>query len=111
MSRSRVVSAAGAALLAGIAARAALIAIAPRLGFFGDHVDYVCWARESVDVGVLAPYGRPPGPCPAIFYANDQPPQVMISGSRQRLNYPPPAAYVFWAECLTLRLAAGVRIA
>ena len=112
MSRSRVVSAIAAALLAGIAARAVLVAIAPRLAFFGDHVDYVCWAREAVDVGILALYERPPGTCPAEFYADNQSaPKILVSGTGERLNYPPLAAYIFWAEGIVLRMADASRTA
>ena len=37
------------AALAGLVARAWLLDLAPRYGFTGDHVDYVCWGREAVD--------------------------------------------------------------
>jgi len=110
-SRSRVATVIAAALLGGFGARAALIAVAPQYGFFGDHVDYVCWAREAVDVGVLALYERPPGPCPARLYVDYQTPQTALSGSNERLNYPPLAAYVFRVEGALLRALDPSRLA
>src|SRR5690242_12664679 len=103
MGGSRVAWVVAAALLVGIAARGVLLQAAPRYAFFGDHVDYVCWAREAVDAGVLELYTRPPGPCPARLYAPGQEPQNIISGANERLNYPPLAAYTFWVEGLLLR--------
>ncbi len=85
------------AVVVGIVARVWLVALAPRYGFLGDHVDYVCWGREAVDVGVLALYSRPPGACPTRAYVDGQWGDI-VTGSNQRLNYPPLAAYVFWAE-------------
>jgi hypothetical protein len=84
-----------AALLVGTAARAALVAIAPRYGFLGDHVDYVCWGRQAVADGVLTLYERQPTPCRAMVYFADRPAQLLVTGSDQRLNYPALAAYVF----------------
>ncbi len=112
MGTSRVAWVIATALLAGIAARVMLLTIAPRYGFYGDHVDYVCWAREAVDVGVLELYTRPPGLCPARFYADSRPPaQTITSGANERLNYPPLAAYVFWLEGHLLRALDPERIA
>lgn len=94
---SRAVALTIAAALAGLIARAWLIGVAPRWGFTGDHVDYVCWGREAVDVGVLALYTQPPGSCPAVLYI-DGTPRTLPSGTGERLNYPPLAAFVFWVE-------------
>lgn len=94
---SRAAAIVAAALLAGLVARAWLIGLAPRYAFLGDHVDYVCWGREAVDAGILALYVRPPGTCPTAGYI-DGTPQPLITGTGERLNYPPLAAYVFWAE-------------
>jgi hypothetical protein len=111
MGGSRVAWLIAAALLAGIVARGALLEAAPRYSFFGDHVDYVCWAREAVDAGVLELYTRPPGPCPARFYPPGEAPQNITSGSSERLNYPPLAAYTFWLEGLILRAVDPARTA
>lgn len=86
-----------AALLAGVLARVWLVALAPRYAFLGDHVDYVCWGREAVDAGVLALYTQPPGTCPTIAYLDGERREI-ATGTGERLNYPPLAAYVFWAE-------------
>jgi hypothetical protein len=91
------------ALVLGLAARAALLAIAPRYGFTGDHVDYVCWGREATTDGVLAMYVTPQTPCFAILPLS-QPPQHEKSGCGERLNYPPLAAYVLWAQQHVLRV-------
>ncbi len=93
---TRVVAILAVSLVVGIAARVWLVTLAPRYAFTGDHVDYVCWGREAVDAGVLALYTRPPGACPAVLYV-DGAPRVASSGTGERLNYPPLAAYVFWA--------------
>ena len=85
------------ALLLGIVARVWLIALAPRYGFLGDHVDYVCWGREAVDAGVLALYVRAPDSCPSVAYIDGERREI-TSGTGERLNYPPLAAYVVWAE-------------
>jgi hypothetical protein len=98
------------AVLLGIAARVWLLALAPRYGFLGDHVDYVCWGREAVDAGVLALYSRPPGACPAVAYIDGQR-QEITSGTGERLNYPPLAAYVFWAEGRLLAALDPSRVA
>jgi hypothetical protein len=95
--RGRPAAIVAAALLAGVLARVWLIVLAPPFAFFGDHVDYVCWGREAVDVGVLALYQTPPGSCPAVAYIDGRP-RTMMSGAGERLNYPPLAAYVFWIE-------------
>jgi hypothetical protein len=84
------------ALVAGIAARVALVAIAPRYGFLGDHVDYVCWGRQAVARGVLDLYRTPPSTCPAIVYPSGGSTQLLKTGSDQILNYPPLATSVFW---------------
>lgn len=87
-----------AALVAGIAARLALVMIAPRYGFLGDHVDYVCWGRQAVTRGVLDLYRTPPSTCPTIAYLSGGSAQRLTTGSNQRLNYPPLAAYILWGS-------------
>ncbi len=81
-------------LIVGLVARAALLALAPRYGFLGDHVDYVCWGRQAVSAGVLDLYRTSPGQCvtDTLF---DGRPERLQTGSGQRLNYPALAAYVF----------------
>ncbi len=96
-SRGRTVLVIALALLAGVAARVALVAIAPRHAFVGDHVDYVCWGRQAAARGVLDLYTSPPGNCPSFIYI-DGSRRFMASGSEQRLNYPPLAAYIFWLD-------------
>ncbi len=86
-----------AALGIGLLARGELLSLAPRYGFLGDHVDYVCWGRQARTRGVLDLYATPPSTCPAVVYA-DGAPGLVATGSRQRLNYPPLAAYLFWAQ-------------
>jgi hypothetical protein len=108
MSRARAIVV--AAILLGIAARVWLLAIAPHYGFLGDHVDYVCWGREAVDAGVLALYSRPPGACPAVAYIEGER-RVITTGTGERLNYPPLAAYVFWAEGRLLAALDPARVA
>jgi hypothetical protein len=92
------------ALVLGLGARAALLTIAPRYGFTGDHVDYVCWGREATNDGVLAMYVTPQTPCPAIVYLADQPPRRLTTGSGERLNYPPLSVYVLWVQQRVLRM-------
>ena len=87
-----------AALVAGIGVRIALLAVAPRYGFLGDHVDYVCWGRQAVTRGVLNLYRTPPSPCSAVVYPSGGSAQLLNTGSNQRLNYPPLAAYIFWGS-------------
>jgi hypothetical protein len=84
-------------VLAGLAARAALLGLAPRYGFLGDHVDYVCWGRQAVAAGVLDLYRSPPGSCLAEVVIDGRW-QRLATGTGERLNYPPLAAYVFAAE-------------
>ena len=86
-----------AAVIAGLLARGELLSLAPRYGFLGDHVDYVCWGRQTRSRGVLDLYVTPPGTCPT-FISTVGGPQLVTAGSGQRLNYPPLAAYVFWAQ-------------
>ena len=86
-----------AAVGIGLLARGELLSLAPRYGFLGDHVDYVCWGRQARSRGVLDLYVTPPPTCPTVAYAEGVP-QVFSTGSGQRLNYPPLAAYVFWAQ-------------
>jgi hypothetical protein len=83
-----------ALLMVGVAVRAVLLDLAPRYGFTGDHVDYVCWGRQTVTAGVLDVYRNPPAPCLADL-AIDGRAQRMTAGTGERLNYPPLAAYVF----------------
>lgn len=87
-----------AALLAGVVVRVALVAIAPRYAFVGDHVDYVCWGRQAVARGVLDLYRTPPDACLGFVPVGQDQRRLVASGTGQRLNYPPLAAYVFWAE-------------
>lgn len=86
-----------AAFVLGIAARVALLSIAPRWGFSGDHVDYVCWGRQAVSKGVLDLYRHPPGPCPADLFIDGRATRLG-AGSNERLNYPALSAYVFALE-------------
>jgi hypothetical protein len=86
-----------AIVLAGLAARAVLLELAPRYGFTGDHVDYVCWGRQTGAAGVLDVYRTPPGECVGDFVIDGRL-ERMASGTSERLNYPPLAAYVFWAQ-------------
>ena len=92
--RGGVVTLVLAAFVVGLVARAALLSIAPRWGFFGDHVDYVCWGRQAVSAGVLDLYRRAPGSCPAVLFMDGRETRL-DAGSNQRLNYPALSAYVF----------------
>ena len=83
-----------AIVVAGVAARAVLLGLAPRYGFTGDHVDYVCWGRQTVASGVLDLYRTAPGDCPADVVIDGRI-ERMRGGTGERLNYPPLAAYVF----------------
>lgn len=83
-----------AALVVGALARIALLQVAPRWGFLGDHVDYVCWGRQVVASGVLDLYRHSPGTCPTDAFIDGRP-QRMQTGSDEALNYPPLAAFVF----------------
>jgi hypothetical protein len=85
------------AVLAGLVVRAALLDIAPRWGFVGDHVDYVCWGRQTRAAGVLDLYRHGPGQCPSDVYINGRL-QRLLTGTGERLNYPPLAAYAFAAQ-------------
>ncbi len=82
------------AIVAGILARAALLWLAPRYGFLGDHVDYVCWGRQAVATGVLDLYRHPPPHCLADATIDGRA-QRLRTGTGEQLNYPPLAAYVF----------------
>src|SRR6187397_2566606 len=82
-------------LAAGIVARAVLLWLAPVYGFAGDHIDYVCWGRQTIAAGVLDLYHHPPSPCPSEVTVEGVR-QQHTSGTGERLNYPPLAAYTFW---------------
>jgi Gpi18-like mannosyltransferase len=84
-------------LVAGFVARAALVSIAPRYAFVGDHVDYVCWGRQAVAAGILDLYRHPPKSCPTEMLIDGQW-RHLPSGTGERLNYPPLAAYIFALE-------------
>lgn len=92
--RGDVVTLLVVAFVLGLVARAALLSIAPRWGFSGDHVDYVCWGRQAVAAGVLDLYRAAPGSCPAVLFLDGRETRL-DSGSNQRLNYPALSAYVF----------------
>ena len=96
--------------VAGILARWQLLQIAPRWGFTGDHVDYVCWGRQTRAAGVLDVYRHPPAPCPADVYIDGRL-QRMATGSGQRLNYPPFAAYLFALQGWLLERFGGDGVA
>ncbi len=81
-------------LLVGIAARAWLLGLAPQYGFLGDHVDYVCWGRQAVAAGVRDLYVHPPSSCLAEVTVDGRAQRIQ-TGTGERLNYPPLAAYVF----------------
>lgn len=83
-----------AALLAGVLVRAWLLDLAPRYGFLGDHVDYVCWGRQAIRAGVLDLYRHGPGTC-LTDAPIDGRMQRLETGTGERLNYPPLAAYAF----------------
>ncbi|MCC6847466.1 MAG: DUF2029 domain-containing protein [Deltaproteobacteria bacterium] len=93
-SRRSVTAALVAALLAGVAARMWLLELAPRYGFLGDHVDYVCWGRQAARAGVLDLYREGPGTC-LTDAPIDGRTQRLRTGTAERLNYPPLAAYAF----------------
>jgi hypothetical protein len=90
----RAVVALFAALVAGCAVRVVLLGLAPRWGFLGDHVDYVCWGRQAVTAGVLDLYRHPPEPVATDVFIDGHP-RRLFTGTGERLNYPPLAAYVF----------------
>src|SRR5205085_727061 len=77
--------------------RAVLLELAPVYGFFGDHVDYVCWGRQIVATGLLDVYKHPSPRCRANATIDGRP-VTIESGTGERLNYPPLAAYVFALE-------------
>lgn len=81
----------------GLTVRGALIEKAPRYGFTGDHIDYVCWGRQTRQAGVLDLYRHGPGECPADVVIDGHFRRFM-TGTGERLNYPPLAAYVFAAQ-------------
>lgn len=89
--------AAAALLVVGVLVRAMLLQLAPPYAFTGDHVDYVCWGRQTVAAGVLDLYKHPPPSCLASGIVEGRP-QRFASGSGERLNYPPLAAYIFALE-------------
>lgn len=102
-SRRTIVVAAIVLVAVGIGARAALVSIAPRYGFLGDHVDYVCWGRQAVAKGVLDLYRTPPGSCLSDAVIDGQW-RRLATGTGERLNYPPLAAYAFALEGHLLQL-------
>lgn len=90
--------------VAGLAVRAVLLSAAPQYGFTGDHVDYVCWGRQIQHAGVLDVYRTAPSPCDSDVIVDGSRRRVQ-SGTGERLNYPPAAAYAFWlAGALHARL-------
>jgi hypothetical protein len=93
--RPRVVIAVSIAVAAAL--HVALVALAPRYAFFGDHVDYVAWGRQAVTRGLVDLYVTPPSAPRAVFYNADGSTRTLTTGSQERLNYTPLAAYVFWA--------------
>ena len=93
-SKAGLLAAAAALLVIGLVVRGVLLDLAPRYGFTGDHVDYVCWGRQAVAAGVLGMYEHSPGTCLATAVIDGQPRQFR-NGTNERLNYPPLAAYVF----------------
>lgn len=95
-SAARRAAATVALVVAGVAVRCVLLQIAPQYGFTGDHVDYVCWGRQTErDGGVLDLYRTPPGTCDADLRIDGRW-QRVSSGTNERLNYPPLASYAFW---------------
>ena len=94
-SAARRAAATVALLVAGIAVRGALLEVAPQYGFTGDHVDYVCWGRQTERAGVLDLYRTPPDTCEADLFIDGHWQRVR-SGTGEPLNYPPLAAYAFW---------------
>jgi hypothetical protein len=96
-SRAGIVLASVGLLVVGLVVRSVLLDLAPAYGFLGDHVDYVCWGRQIVAAGVLDVYKHPPPRCRANAMIDGR--QVTVeSGTGERLNYPPLAAYVFALE-------------
>jgi hypothetical protein len=84
-------------VVAGVLVRAALLGLAPRYAFVGDHVDYVAWGRQAVAAGILDLYRTPPKSV-LTDMTIDGKPQRLATGTGERLNYPPLAAYVFALE-------------
>ena len=82
-------------LVGGVAVRGALLQIAPQYGFSGDHIDYVCWGRQTERAGMLDLYRTAPATCDAEHFMDGRW-RRMPSGTGERLNYPPLAAYAFW---------------
>ncbi len=86
------------ALVVGLALRIALVMLAPRYGYFGDHDDYVRWGIQAVDRGVTTLYREPPPRQPAVSIAPDGRMSLSVREYDRILNYPPLAAYVLWLE-------------
>src|SRR5262249_38213251 len=84
--------------------------LAPQYGFTGDHVDYVCWGRQIGRAGVLDLYRTQPGTCESELFIDGRWQRVQ-SGTSERLNYPPLAAYALWLASRIHRAFDPTRIA
>jgi hypothetical protein len=91
----------GAALVAGIALRAAAIWVAPRYGYLPDHRDFLAWGSWAADHGAPSIYDMEPELVPLRLVAIDpntrQPANYMVFAPHG-FNYPPFSAWVYWTK-------------
>lgn len=97
--------------LAGIALvlRLALLPLAPRYGYLGDHDDFVRWGVQAVDHGILTLYREPPARMPIQSFSAGQ----STLGTRQFdrvCNYPPGTIYLLYSCGLLFRATSTENI-
>lgn len=95
-------------LLAGLGLRIGLLVVAPRYGFFTDHLDFMVWSLHADRAGPAAIYDLPAN---TLINANLPPPfaealsprlagRMLITPypSLITCNYPPLSIYFFWLQ-------------
>jgi hypothetical protein len=99
-----------AALMVGLAFRAAAVWVAPRLGYLNDHRDFMAWATWAATHGATTIYDMQPELVPLRLVAIDpntrQPANYMVFAPHA-FNYPPFSAWMFWLKGVLLRVLDG----
>jgi hypothetical protein len=90
-----------AALVVGLALRAAAVWVAPRLGYLPDHRDFMAWATWAATHGATTIYDMEPELVPLRLVAVDpntrEPANYMVFAPHA-FNYPPFSASIFWLK-------------
>ena len=99
-----------AALVVGLALRAAAVWVAPRLGYPNDHRDSMAWATWAATHGATTIYDMQPELVPLRLVAIDrntkQPANYMVFAPHA-FNYPPFSAWMFWLKGVLIRILDG----